>query len=109
MGSIKEINIKNRTNYFFNDMNNIKYFDSNVLKIDKSHTKTLYLLHGYITIKNISDYESILNVNHFYLIIGEVDGCIEKSNGNKYLIVASTDKNKEVLKTTQKFGMGLKI
>ena len=45
MGSIKEINIKNRTNYFFNDMNNIKYFDSNLLKIDKSHTKTLYLLH----------------------------------------------------------------
>ena len=35
MGSIKEINIKNRTHYFFNDMINIKNFDSNLLKIDK--------------------------------------------------------------------------
>ena len=34
MGSIKEINTKNRT-YFFDDMINIKNFDSNLLKIDK--------------------------------------------------------------------------
>ena len=30
-------------------------------------------------------------------------------NGNKYLILASTDKNKELLTNKQKFGMGLKI
>ena len=35
MGNIKQINIKNRTYYFFNDMINIEYFDSNLLKIDK--------------------------------------------------------------------------
>ena len=29
MGDIKQINIKNRTYYFFNDMINIKNFDSN--------------------------------------------------------------------------------
>ena len=29
MGSIKEMNIKNGTYYFFNDMINIKNFDSN--------------------------------------------------------------------------------
>ena len=33
-----------------------------------------------------------------YFIIGEVDGYIEESNENKYLIFASTDKNKEVLR-----------
>ena len=32
-----------------------------------------------------------------YLIIGEVDGYIEESNGNKYLVFPSTDGNKEVL------------
>ena len=32
-----------------------------------------------------------------YLIIGEVDGCIEENNGNKYLTFAFTDKNKKVL------------
>ena len=32
-----------------------------------------------------------------YLIIGEVDGCTEEIDGNKYLSFASTDKNKKVL------------
>ena len=32
MGSIKEINIKNRTYYFFDDMIHIKNFDPNLLK-----------------------------------------------------------------------------
>ena len=32
-----------------------------------------------------------------HFIIGEVDGYIEEKNGNKYLIFASTDENKEVL------------
>ena len=33
-----------------------------------------------------------------YLNIGEVDGYIEEKNGSKYLVFASTDKKKEVLK-----------
>ena len=37
------------------------------------------------------------SVNPLYLIIGDVDGYIEKNNGNKYLTFASTDKNKKVL------------
>ena len=32
-----------------------------------------------------------------YLIIGKVDGYIEKNNENKYLFFTSTDGNKEVL------------
>ena len=36
MGSIKEINIKNHTYYFFNDIINIKNFDPKLLKIDKN-------------------------------------------------------------------------
>ena len=35
MGNIKEINIKNRTYYFFNDITNIKDFDSSLPKINK--------------------------------------------------------------------------
>ena len=44
MASIKEINIKNRTYYFFNDMIDIKNFDSDLLKIDKSRTKVLIFI-----------------------------------------------------------------
>ena len=44
-----------------------------------------------------------------HLIIGKVDGHIEEENGSKYLVFDSTDENKEVLKNTQNFGVGLKI
>ena len=44
MGSIKEINIKNRTYYFFDDMINIKYVDSNLLKIDKKSYKNIDII-----------------------------------------------------------------
>ena len=35
MGNIKQINIKNHTYYFFNDMINIRDFESSLLKVDK--------------------------------------------------------------------------
>ena len=42
MGTVKQINIKNRTYYFYNDIINLKNFESILLKIDKkNHTKTL--------------------------------------------------------------------
>ena len=44
-----------------------------------------------------SDYVKINNVNPLHLIINKVDRYIEEKNGNKYLILDSTDKNKEVL------------
>ena len=34
MGTIKQIDMKNRTYYFYNDMIDIKTFDSDLLKID---------------------------------------------------------------------------
>ena len=42
MGELKEINIKNRTYYFYNDIIDLKTFDARLLKIGKkNHTKTL--------------------------------------------------------------------
>ena len=41
MGKIKQINIKNRTYYFYNDQIDFKDFDARLLKIDKKITKTL--------------------------------------------------------------------
>ena len=35
MGEVKQINIKNRTYYFYNDIIDIKNFESRLLKIDK--------------------------------------------------------------------------
>ena len=90
MENINEINIKNQTYLFFNDMINIKNFNPKLLKIGKKLYKNIdiYCI-GYITVK---DHLKIHSVNPLYLIIGEVDGYIEEKNGNKYLIFASTDK-----------------
>ena len=90
MENINEINIKNQTYFFFNDMINIKNFNPKLLKIGKKLYKNIdiYCI-GYITVK---DHLKIHSVNPLYLIIGEVDGYIEEKNGNKYLIFASTDK-----------------
>ena len=41
METIKQINIKNRTYHFYNDIINLENFDSSLLKIDKNHIKTL--------------------------------------------------------------------
>ena len=99
MGKVKQIEIKNRTYYFYNDMINLKNFDSNLLKIDKKHYKGINIYYiGYITIKKIDDCENIYSVNPLYLIIGKVDGHIEEKNESKYLVFDSTDENKEVLK-----------
>ena len=99
MGKVKQIEIKNRTYYFYNDIINIEEFDSNLLKIDKKSYKDIDIYYiGYITIKKIGDCENIYSVNPLYLIIGKVDGHIEENNGNKYLVFGSTDENKEVLK-----------
>ena len=94
MGITKQINIKYRTYYFFNDMINIKNFDPGLIKIDKKSYKYIDIYYiGYVTIKSISDYEN----NPLYLSISDVDGYIEENNGNKYLTFLSTDKNKKVL------------
>ena len=54
MANIKQINIKNRTYYFFNDIINIKYFDSSLLKINKISDKNFGIYHiGYITKKKL--------------------------------------------------------
>ena len=52
MGKVKQIEIKIRTHYFYNDMINLEDFDSNLLKIDKKHYKGINIYYsGYITIK----------------------------------------------------------
>ena len=64
---------------------------------------------GYITIKKVDDCENIYGVNPLYLLVNHASGYIEEQNRNKYLVFDSTDGNKEVLKSTQNFGMRSKM
>ena len=62
MGNIKEINVKNSTYYFFNDMTNIKNLTQTYQKQTKSRTKTLIHYIEFITIRNFGDFESIYSI-----------------------------------------------
>ena len=75
MGEVKQINIKNRTYYFYNDIIDLKNFEPNLLKIGKKSYKNIDIYSiGYITIKKIDNFESIYSVNPLYLsITHEVD------------------------------------
>ena len=109
MGTVKQINIKNQTCYFYNNMIDIKNFDPILLKIDRKSYKNIGIYNiGYITIKKIDDYENIYSVNPLYLIIAHASGYIEEKGVNKYLVFDSTDENKELLKKYNDVWNGIK-
>ena len=56
MGEVKELNIKNRTYYYFDDMIDIRKFESNLLKINKMSYRDFDIYYiGYNTIKKLSN------------------------------------------------------
>ena len=66
MEVVKQVDIKNRSYYFYNDMINIKNVDPILLKIDKKSYKDISISNiGYITIKKNDDCETIYSVNLF--------------------------------------------
>ena len=81
-------------------MISVKRFYPSFLNISKISFKSIdaviYSIR-YITMKSL-DHVNIDSANSIYLVFNNVDEYIEESNGNKYLIFASTDKNKEILK-----------
>ena len=108
---MRQIKIKNRPGYLFYDnlIVNIKDFDSSLLEINKLSFKGVFSLNihciKYIptTSPNRVSIDRTDNDEDFlYLFLDDVYGCIEKTNGIKYLVLDSTDKNKEALKYYKK-------
>ena len=99
IGVIKQINIKNQTYDFYNDIIDLKHFMSNLLKNDKKLYKDIGIYNiGYITIKKIDDCKNIYSVNPLHLHVDHAGGYIEEKGVNKYLVFDSTDENKELIK-----------
>ena len=85
MKTIRQVNIKNCQNYFFNDITNIKNFDTSLLNIHQvSFENNDTVIYDIKYIKNLD------SSNSLYLIFNDLDAYIEKSGENKYLIFAST-------------------
>ena len=91
MGVVKQIHIKNRNYYFYNDIIDLKKFDARFFKIDKKSYKGIGIYNtGYITKKKIDDCEHIYSVNPLYLRIDHANGYIEEKKMDinaKFLIL----------------------
>ena len=75
MGEVKQINIKYRTYYYYNDMINLKHFEPNLLNITKG---LIFTTLDTSQLKKIDDYESIYSVNPLCLLINHTNGYIKE-------------------------------
>ena len=109
MDTTKQINIKNWTYYFYNDIIDIENFDAGLLKIDKKSYKDINIYNiGYVTKKKIGNCMNINSVNPLYLGITHLNGYTEEKDMNKYLVFDSTDENQELLKKYNDVFNGIK-
>ena len=75
MDTTKQINIKNRTYYFYNNIIDLENFDARLLKIDKKSYKDIGIYNiGYVAKKKIGNCMNINSVNPLYLGITRVNG-----------------------------------
>ena len=70
----KQLNIKNRTYYFYNDLINLENFNLGLLKLDKKSPVDINIYYiGYVTKKPVYNINS---VNRLYLFIKKLDGLL---------------------------------
>ena len=87
-------------------MINIKDFDPKLLKLDKKTSMDIDIYYiGYVLKK---DEYKIDSVNPHYLLVHRIDGFIKGKEGDKYLNIASADRNSEVLKKYSEVWNGIK-
>ena len=97
MKNLRQVNIKNCPNCLFNSMTNIENFATNLLGINQAaFTSTDSVVYDIEYFTNLDD------VNFLHFVFDNVDAYIEcnsaeENNGNKCLVFALTDKNKEAL------------
>ena len=83
MGKTKEINIKNRTYYYYNDIIDLDEFDESKIKVDKKDFNDIdiyYLAHEYK--KKITECNIIRSVNPLYLRIVGIKGQFQKGKSD---------------------------
>ena len=109
---IKNINIKNRAYYFFNDIIDIKTFDPNNIKTGENSYKNIHIYYIWIC----GDQKRPKNVQCKYFVpycqivcILFVNGYFEEINGNKYLTLVPTNESKEKMKNMENCGVKSEI
>ena len=91
--TIKEINIKNRTYYFYNNIINLCEFDESKIKVDKKDFNDIDIYYlGYKHEKKNSKCNVLNSVNPLSLRIININGQFEKGKDDAwYLVVSDKD------------------
>ena len=87
MGTTKEINIKNQTYYFYNDIINLNEFDESKIKVDKKDFNDIDIYYlGYEYKKKITECNIIKSVNLLYSRIEGIKGQFEKGKDDAWYL-----------------------
>ena len=106
---IKDIDIKIRTYFFFDDIINVKSFDPSNVKLDEMSYKNILIYYiGYVMINDQKNIK-INSVNPLYLIFNKVNRYLEEINKNKYLTLVTTNDDKEMIKNMKNCGVKSEI
>ena len=88
METIKQINIKNRTHYFYNDIINLDEFDESKIKVDKKDFNGIDIYYlGYKHKNKISECNVINSVDPLYLTIVDMKGQFEKVKDDAWYLI----------------------
>ena len=88
----EQINIKNRTYYFYNDIIDLDEFDESKIKVDKKDFNDVDINYlSYEHKKKISECNVINSVNPLYLKITNTNGQFEKGKDDSWYLIISSD------------------
>ena len=95
MDKIMQLNIKNKSYYFWDDQIYLKNFDGKMIKINK-HDVLDMIVYCISHATKKPEY-NIYSINPLYLVVRKLDAYVEENNDNKYLRIADIDSNKGFL------------
>ena len=98
MITYRELSLKNRPRFVSDSMTNIKALDMSLAGVNQ-----ISLLNGKALSYEIEYYGNYINTYPLYFVFNDVDVYFSCVDGEKYLVFALTDKNKEMLKDYKEF------
>ena len=93
MEELRQMNIKNHSYYFYNNIIDFDEFDESKIKIDKKDFNDINIYYlGYEYKKKITECNVINSVNPIYLRIRDITGQFKKNkDGNAWYLIISDD------------------
>ena len=88
----RQLNIRDKSGYFFTDVINVNSFGPSLLYADR----TVVIYYDFVNY-DIKYVKNLNKMDNLYLAFNKLDAVFRKSGENKYLIFSSTEKNKVML------------